>query len=124
MPINERAEIIDQFRDRIRNGVRRRLSKDDLTGLIDGFVDQLCLLKSRRKIQALCEDEIGLLEEGYPQASVSKYLGHYRKAIALAIEDGELPMTRSTSHRYVHQQRVTGVQEERLEGWLDYSWWL
>jgi Telomere resolvase len=125
MTISERDEIIVQFRDRIHNGDRFKLTKDDLVGLIDGFIDQLCRAKSQKKIQALCVTEIRLLEEGYPKASVSKYLSQYRKAIALAVESGDLAMTRATSHRFVHTQRVTGVQEERLEHWaltfLKYS---
>jgi hypothetical protein len=82
-------------------------------------------IRAKTKIRALCEAEIKLLEEGYPQASVAKYLSRYRKAIKAAVEDGSLQMTRATSHRYVHTQRVTGIKEERLEHWaltyLKYS---
>jgi Telomere resolvase len=125
MTTSERNEIIVQFRDRIHNGVRFKLTKDDLVGLVDGFIDELRLAKTQKKIQALCEAEIRLLEEGYPRPSVSKYLGQYRKAIAIAIECGDLAMNRATSHRFVHTQRVTGIREERLEHWaltfLKYS---
>jgi hypothetical protein len=85
MPINERADVISQFRDRIRNNVRRRLSKDDLVVLIEGFVDALPGAKSRKRIQTLCKAEIKLLEEGYPQPSVAKYLGQYRRRSRLTI---------------------------------------
>lgn len=84
MPINERADVISQFRDRIRNNVRRRLSKDDLVVLIEG-VDALPGAKSRKRIQTLCKAEIKLLEEGYPQPSVAKYLGQYRRRSRLTI---------------------------------------
>jgi Telomere resolvase len=125
MTFTLRAEVIQTFRDRIRNGSHVRLSTDDFAVLIEGFVEGLRGAKSKRPIQAMCEAEIKLLEEGYPQASVAKYLSQYRKAIKTAIEDGSLRMTRATSHRYVHTQRVTGIKEERLEHWaltyLKYS---
>ena len=120
-----RPEIIQVFRDRISKGNRLRLSKVELTDLIAGFVDLLTRTESAEKIQVLCDAEINLLEEGYPQASVAKYLTRYRKVITAAIEDGTLELTEQNSHRYVHQQRVTGIREERLEHWaltyLKYS---
>jgi hypothetical protein len=125
MTIDARAQVIQKFRDRIQYGGRFRLATDDLEILIDGFVEGLRRAKSKKTIQAACKAEIKLLEEGYPQASVAKYLSRYRKAIIAAIDDGALPMTKATSHHYVHQQRVTGVQEEREEHWaltyLKYS---
>jgi Telomere resolvase len=125
LTLDVRAEVIERFRDRIRNGAHVRLTTDDFAVLIDGFVETLHRAKSKRPIRALCEAEIKLLEEGYPKPSVSKYLSQYRKAIALAVENGDLVMTRATSHRYVHTQRVTGIREERLEHWsltfLKYS---
>jgi Telomere resolvase len=125
MTLDARAEAIQTFRDRIQQGDRTRLSQDDLEAMIGGFVEALRGIRAKTKIRALCEAEIKLLEEGYPQASVAKYLGRYRKAIAAAVEDGSLPITRCTSHHYVHRQRVTGIQEERHEHWaltyLKYS---
>jgi Telomere resolvase len=123
--LDSRAEVIQTFRDRIRHGDHVRLTTDDFAVLIEGFVEGLHGAKIQEKIRVLCEAEIKLLEEGYSQASVAKYLGRYRRAIKAAIEDGLLLMTRTTSHRYVHQQRVTGKQEERHEHWaltyLKYS---
>jgi Telomere resolvase len=125
MTINARAQVIQVFRDRIRNGDHTRLSQDDFEVLIRGFVEELRGIRAKTKIRALCEAEIKLLEEGYPQASVAKYLSRYRKAIIQAVDDGALPMTKATSHHYVHQQRVTGVKEDRVEHWaltyLKYS---
>jgi hypothetical protein len=125
VPLDTRSEVIQLFRDRILNGGRFRLSKDDLDVLICGFIEELRGIRAKTRIQALCEAEIRLLEEGYPKASVAKYLSEYRKAIALAVEDGILRMSKATSHRYTHQQRVTGVLEERVEHWaltyLKYS---
>jgi Telomere resolvase len=123
--LDVRAEVIQVFRDRIRHGSHVRLTTDDFAVLIEGFVEGLRGAKSKKPIQALCEAEIKLLEEGYPQASVAKYLSRYRTAIRAAVEDGSLQMTKATSHRYVHTQRVTGIKEERLEHWaltyLKYS---
>ncbi|MGB8698626.1 MAG: protelomerase family protein, partial [Thermosynechococcaceae cyanobacterium] len=125
MTLFGRAEIINRFRDRIRNSDHVRLSSDDLDGLIAGFVEELTRTNTEQEIRALCEAEIKLLEEGYPQPSVAKYLSRYRKAIGGAIADGVIVMDEKNSHRFIHQQRVTGIQEERFEHWaltfLKYS---
>ncbi len=120
-----RNTIIEFFRDRIQQGERLRLSKDELDRLIEGFIERLRGANTEKKIKALCEAEIKLLEEGYPQASVAKYLTVYRKAIKGAIEEKSLKLTKGNSHRFIHQQRVTGLQEEHFEHWaltyLKYS---
>jgi hypothetical protein len=125
MALDSRSDVIQSFRDRIQHGDHTRLSQNNLEVMIDGFVEELRGIRAKTKIRALCEAEIKLLEEGYPQASVAKYLSRYRKAIKAAVDDGSLPMTRYTSHRYIHQQRVTGIREERHEHWaltyLKYS---
>jgi Telomere resolvase len=112
-----RDSIIHTFRDRIQNGDRLRLSKDELGRLVSGFIEHLQNTQSEDSIRALCIDEIKLLEEGYPQPSVAKYLTVYRKAINNAIADTSLTLTNENSHLFVHQQRVTGLQEQRLEHW-------
>jgi hypothetical protein len=113
-----RSEIIATFYDRIRQGIRRRLSKEDLDGLIAGFIELLQGANSETQIKTLCDAEIQLLEEGYPQTTLAtKYFSIYRKAIEAAIADGTLRQTASNSHRYVHRQRKTGRQEERIEHW-------
>jgi hypothetical protein len=117
MTQSPRDSIIASFRDRIQKGDRFRLSKEDLDGLIEGFIERLRGANTEKKIKALCEAEIKLLEEGYPQASVAKYLTVYRKALKAAIEGDLLALTKGNSHRFVHHQRVTGVQEERFEHW-------
>jgi integrase len=120
-----RDTIIDTYHDRIRSNQRTRLPKEDLSNLVKGFVELLQGAETEKQIQALCEAEIKLLEEGYPQASAAKYLTVYRKAIAAAIKDGSLKLTKANSHRFTHQQRVTGTHEERFEHWaltyLKYS---
>jgi hypothetical protein len=86
MTLTLRSEIIQTFRDRIHKATHFRLSKDELEALIDGFVGELQNAKTGKEIQALCESEIKLLGEGYPQPSVAKYVTRYRKAIALALK--------------------------------------
>lgn len=122
---SSRLAIIEAFRQRIRTQQRQRLSQQELTELIADFLDALHHANTETEIQALCEAEIALLEEGYPQASVAKYMTVYRKAIAAAIAAGTLPLTQTNSHRFIRQQRMTGQQEERFEHWaltyLKYS---
>jgi integrase len=113
-----RSEIIATFYDRIQQGIRRRLSKEDLDGLIAGFIELLQGADSEAQIKTLCDAEIRLLEQGYPQTTLAtKYFSIYRKAIEAAIADGTLKQTASNSHRYVHRQRKTGRQEDRIEHW-------
>lgn len=120
-----RAEIIQSFRDRIQKGDRLRLTKAELEIVIEGFIEVLQQTNDCKKIEALCEAEIQLLEEGYPQPSVAKYLTRYRKAITAAVESGVLELSEANSHWFIHQQRVTGIRESRLEHWaltyLKYS---
>jgi integrase len=102
-----RAEIIARFRQRIAEGSRTRLPKEELQALIESFLELLQGVKTKAKIQGLCEAELALLEEGYPQATVAKvYLPKYRNAIRAAMADGELPMTERTSRLYDYQKRT------------------
>jgi hypothetical protein len=107
--MNTRDDIIDRYRQRISNGKRTKLQKDELIDLINGFIETLATLTSKAKIKALCTAEIALLEEGYPQATIGKvYLPMYRNAIREAIEDHLLPMTKATSRSYTYQKRNSG----------------
>lgn len=92
-----RDDILEQYRDRITAGARTRLTSTELEKLIQAFIDQLKTLDSRAEIDQICADEIALLEEGYPQATVAKnYIPRYRRAILAATDDGSLPLTDST----------------------------
>jgi integrase len=109
---NLRADIITRYRDRIATGERTKLSQDDLHRLIATFVEQLQGLTTQDDIKALCEAEIQLLEEGYPQATIAKvYLPLYRKAIQVAAAEGKLPMTATTSRQYLYTKSNTGKTE-------------
>ncbi len=110
-----RSVIIQDYRQRIKQGDRSKLSKTELETLITDFISQLAALKSKVRIVALCQAEIALLEEGYPQPTVGKvYLPMYRKAIKQAIEHQELPLTKNTSHQYSYSKR-TGESGEAIE---------
>lgn len=86
-----RAELVARFRDRIATGSRTKLSKDERAELALHFVDRLGRCQTEEEAISLCRVEIALLEEGYPVASIAnQYLPEWRKAIALALEEGRL----------------------------------
>ena len=102
-----RESIILRYRQRIAQGDRSKLSKSELVDLIADFIEQLITTKSQSQIESLCLSEIALLEEGYPQPTVGKvYLPMYRKAIKNAINDGQLFLTKKTSHEYSYSKRT------------------
>ena len=87
-----RDQIINEYRRRIDQGARSKLSQSERTTLMDSFVDMLGYCQSEDDCRILCEAEIALLEEGYPQSSIAnQYLPQWRKAIANALMDGRLP---------------------------------
>ena len=111
-----REEIVDRFRERIGQGKRNKLGSNELGQLIQYFVAALGKLDTQAQIKTLCASEIALLEEGYKQNTVAfDYLPKYRKAIETAISDGTLLTTPENSHRYLHTQRVRGIESERSE---------
>ena len=98
-----REEIIDNFRDRISNNKRSKLTKQELEELIDIFITRIQSINDAELIQQLCEDEIALLEEGYPQATVAKnHLPKYRKAISSAIDENRIVLNSDNSHSYTY----------------------
>jgi hypothetical protein len=111
-----RDEIIARYRDRISQDKRSKLGKSDLEQLILILIDRLKIIDDRSAIKTLCDAEIALLEFGYQTNTIAfDYLPKYRKAVEKAIADGIIPITDSNSHRYIHTQRVTGIEEERFE---------
>lgn len=87
-----REELIARFRDRIAQGERTKLTKQERSELALHFVDRIAQCNTEEESIALCKAEIALLEEGYPVASIAnQYLPDWRKAISLAIEEGKLP---------------------------------
>lgn len=87
-----REELIARFRDRIAQGERTKLTKQERLELALHFIDRLAQCNTEQDAIALCKAEIALLEEGYPVASIAnQYLPEWRKTITLAIEEGKLP---------------------------------
>ncbi|MCM1981437.1 protelomerase family protein [Lyngbya confervoides] len=113
-----RADILDKFRFRIAQGSRTKLRKEELETLIETFLEALAVTHAPEEIQDLCQAEIALLEEGYAKITLaSGYIPRYRAAIEAAIAQNRILLTPENSHTYLHQQRVTGIQETRDEHW-------
>jgi hypothetical protein len=94
-----REEIIQAYRSRIKAESRTKLQRQELETLINGFIGQLAGLSSEQEIKRLCEAEIALLEEGYPQATIQgNQMPQYRNAISEAILKGELTLKPENSH--------------------------
>ena len=111
-----REEITSLFRDRIFNNKRSKLTKQELEELIDIFVTRLQSLDNAELIQQLCQDEIALLEEGYPQATVAKnHLPKYRKAIQRAIDENRIVLDGNNSHSYTYFK--DGEEHYSTEHW-------
>lgn len=116
-----RKEIITQYRQRIQKGNRTKLSKHELEQLALHFVDRLKSLNSTDEIKALCEAEIALLEEGYPQATIAgNQIPLYRRLIENAISTGTLPLTDENSHLVTWTKRNTGELGQTQEHFALY----
>ena len=104
-----RNEIIQNFRARIADGKRNKLSKQEFDCLIESLIQQLKKAKSSEAIHDICRSEIALLEEGYKKLTLASiYIPRYRAAIKDAIASKQLKLNAKTSHEYEYQQRVTG----------------
>ncbi|RMH40176.1 MAG: hypothetical protein D6694_10330, partial [Gammaproteobacteria bacterium] len=87
-----REALVSAFRQRIAEGRRIRLTQEERSDMIRHFVDRLSRCESEEEAIQVCKEEISLLEEGYPVPSIaSQYLPEWRRAIALAVEEGRLP---------------------------------
>ena len=99
-----REAIIERYRQRLEQGDRTKLTRDERETLTVLLLDQLIALNqrgedTRDKLQSLCEAEKALLEEGYPQGSInSVYLPAYTRVIKAAIAQGRLMLTEQNSH--------------------------
>lgn len=112
----QREMAIANYRERIAQDKRTKMTSDERQILIEWFIETLITLEDETDIKALCEAEIALLEEGYPQNTIaSDILGKYRHAISNAIEAGTIPLTPQNSHHYTYQKRNTGEEETAHE---------
>ena len=108
-----RDEAVSNYRDRIQSGRRTKMTSDERQILIDWFQERLQTINSKDAIQSLCEQEITLLEEGYPKSTIaSDILAKYRNAITKAIEHNHIPLTPNNSHHYTYQKQDTGETVE------------
>lgn len=116
-----REEILARYRQRIQKGDRTKLSKYELEQLALHFVERLKSLNSQAEIQALCEAEIALLEEGYPQATIAgNQIPSYRQLIEDAISTGTLSLTDENSHVVTWTKRNTGELGQTQEHFALY----
>ena len=91
--LTPRSNIVDAYRQRIAEGSRYKLSRDDFEALVQHFIADIASLRGEAVIRDRCLQEIALLEEGYSPSSVAKNrLGYYRNAIQEAVSEGTLPM--------------------------------
>lgn len=114
-PMN-RTQILSDYRQRIHQGDRIKLTTDERAFLVQDFIEQLQGMDSPQTIRQLCQDEIALLEAGYGAAtnSTTNYLSKYRSAIAQAVESGKLSLTENTTHHFVGRRQATGEEFEAI----------
>jgi Telomere resolvase len=98
--------VIKEYRNRIKVGERTKLKADEQNFLIQEFVRDLLKLTTELKIKERCQQEIKLLEEGYPKETVGKSrLNRYRKAIQEAVNIGRLKLTPTNSKQYTYEKK-------------------
>jgi len=116
-----REEILARYHNRIQKGDRTKLTKYELEQLALHFVERLKSLNSPHEIKALCEAEIQLLEEGYPQATIAgNQIPLYRRLIGDAISTGALSLTDENSHLVTWTKRNTGELGQTQEHFALY----
>ena len=112
-----RSSILARYRQRIAQDARTKLTQVEQAALVDAFIRDLAQLDDAHAIEARCNEELALLEEGYPtQTIASRLLAPYRNAIREAVDAGVLPLTEATSH-IVRFTRRTGEQGQTQEHW-------
>ncbi|MEL7314615.1 MAG: protelomerase family protein, partial [Cyanobacteria bacterium J06559_3] len=108
---SDRDSIVQRFRHRIENRRYTKLNKAERQALAVLLSDRLIQLAEAgtdtpEAIQALCQAEIALLEEGYPQKTLkSSYLPEYAQRLKAAIASGVLPLTEQNSYREEDETR-------------------
>lgn len=108
---HSREELVERFRLRIQQGDRTRLRKAERAELALHFVDRLQRCQSEEEASALCQEEIALLEEGYPVVSVAnQYLPEWRKVIERAVEEGRLPQQNLEPNEFGKQYSHWGLK--------------
>ena len=102
----ERLEVIKEYRKRIKQGSRNKLTSDEQEFLILAFISDLVKLETELEIKARCQIEIALLEEGYLKSTVGKTkLNRYRKEIQGAVDSGKIKLTGMNSREYEYEKK-------------------
>lgn len=102
----KRDEVIAQYQARIATNQQTKLTGDERTFLIRQFIQDLTTLENEAAIRDRCQQEIALLEEGYPKATIAKTrLNQYRSALEQAVKAGELILTDRNSKMYTYQKK-------------------
>ncbi len=103
--LDDRDSIVQRFRHRIQNRQYTKLNKAERQALTVILSDRLIQMAAAgtdtlEAIQTLCQDEIALLEEGYPRKTLkSSYLPQYVQLLKAAIASGVLPLTELNSYQ-------------------------
>ncbi|MEP0913297.1 telomere resolvase [Leptolyngbya sp. GB1-A1] len=101
-----RDQIISRYRQRINENKLTKLSAEEQAILIREFISSLLSLTCQEDIQARCQEEIALLEEGYGKETVAKTrLNQYRAAIAKAVAEKRIRLTESNSKKYTYEKK-------------------
>lgn len=102
----KRDEIIKNYQARIKESLRERLTGFEQECLLQAFIKDLKSLNTEAEIQARCQEEIALLEQGYSKETVAKTrLNRYRRAIQDAVDAGQLKLTKTNSKYYKYEKK-------------------
>ncbi|MGB3491311.1 MAG: protelomerase family protein [Elainellaceae cyanobacterium] len=121
---NTREEIVEKMRNAIQKGRKKKLSSTDfqeLAIILTGKIIHLNRAKADNKetVKAICDAEIQMLEEGYPQSSLnSKYLPIYTGQVKDAIAQNKIQLTKLNSYPKETSQGV--IQKHFALEYLTY----
>lgn len=119
-----REEVVDRYRKRIIEGSRTKLTRIEREQLAFLLLETLIHLSeagedSKDVIRSLCQEEIDLLEEGYPQTSIhTSYLPIYVRLIKDAIASGQLKLTDLNSYEKASSSHIKSGQGTE---WVHYA---
>lgn len=122
---NTREEIVEKMRNAIQKGRKKKLSRTDfqeLAIILTGKIIHLNRAKADNEetVKAICDAEIQMLEEGYPQSSLnSKYLPIYTRQVKDAIAQGKIKLTKLNS--YPKETAQGTIQKHFALEYLTYS---
>jgi len=119
-----REDIVDRYRKRIAESKRARLTQIECEQLAYLLVETLIHLSdagedSENVIRSLCQEEVDLLKEGYPQESIdTSYIPTYTRLIQEAIASGQLKLTDLNSYE---KASTSGDSSDKNTEWQHYA---